>query len=427
MTMVNDRIYVFGGFQEGGVLNDLLSIDILTWQWISVKTQGPTPPPRRGIASTRVGNKIYFTGGCDYRQEICYTDTYILDTESLWWTKVDNTNSKTNIAPRGDFSMMFFRSNIFAFGGCEMYKKCYNNVVVMNVNDLCPNKCSNNGECKNIVGCVCNSGWIYHDCSFRTKCQDDCNNHGQCKNTGKCSCYPGYSGLTCGGFIDCPLNCTDSSNGLCQNNGQCKCNEGYTGLDCANYSGPINKTHTDPIAELTSVRSELRQEQQVTNQTNTTSCINNCTNNGECDTANGKCICKNGFYGDYCQNTKIIASEANITLTANFTNTTNTTIETTLIPSRVNSIITIEATPETCSYNCTNGGICRNNTCFCSQGFTSEDCALTYKQFIEKGFIFAPWIKYIASAFGVASITTLILLIIGYKAKEKAGDHFAFE
>jgi hypothetical protein len=87
---INSRIFLFGGFQEGGVLNDFFSLDLITWTWTKVKTQGHVPPARQGMASTRVGKKIFLTGGCDYRKSKCYTDTYYIDTDSLWWTKVEN-------------------------------------------------------------------------------------------------------------------------------------------------------------------------------------------------------------------------------------------------------------------------------------------------------------------------------------------------
>jgi N-acetylneuraminic acid mutarotase len=90
MIKINNRVYIFGGFQEGGVLNDMYSIDLMTLTWTPVKTEGPIPPARQGMASTRVGKKIYIVGGCDFHNKICYPDTYILDTDSLWWTKVEN-------------------------------------------------------------------------------------------------------------------------------------------------------------------------------------------------------------------------------------------------------------------------------------------------------------------------------------------------
>jgi hypothetical protein len=90
MLLIYKRLFIFGGFQEGGVLNDLMSIDMISFIWTPVETQGPQPSPRQGMASVRVGKKIYIASGCDFRVEKCYTDTYVLDTQSLWWTKIDN-------------------------------------------------------------------------------------------------------------------------------------------------------------------------------------------------------------------------------------------------------------------------------------------------------------------------------------------------
>ena len=90
MELINNRIYLFGGFQEGGVLNDLNTLDIITWTWLKVNTQGPIPSPMQGMAHTKVGKKMYITSGCDYRLQTCYKDTYILDTDSQWWTRIED-------------------------------------------------------------------------------------------------------------------------------------------------------------------------------------------------------------------------------------------------------------------------------------------------------------------------------------------------
>ncbi len=40
MILINKRIFVFGGFQEGGVLNDILTIDLITFIWDVLKPEG---------------------------------------------------------------------------------------------------------------------------------------------------------------------------------------------------------------------------------------------------------------------------------------------------------------------------------------------------------------------------------------------------
>lgn len=90
MVYLNNRVWIFGGFQEGGVLNDLYSIDTFTWTWTIVETSGPKPPESQGMSMSRVGKKIYVTGGCDVRKKKCFSEIYVLDTDSLWWTKIEN-------------------------------------------------------------------------------------------------------------------------------------------------------------------------------------------------------------------------------------------------------------------------------------------------------------------------------------------------
>ena len=90
MVYINSRVWIFGGFQEGGVLNDLYSIDTFTWTWTVVETSGPKPPGSQAMSMTRVGKKIYITGGCDVRLKKCFNNIFVLDTDSLWWTKIIN-------------------------------------------------------------------------------------------------------------------------------------------------------------------------------------------------------------------------------------------------------------------------------------------------------------------------------------------------
>lgn len=40
MMKINKRIFIFGGFQEGGVLNDLYSMDMITFTWVALSPDG---------------------------------------------------------------------------------------------------------------------------------------------------------------------------------------------------------------------------------------------------------------------------------------------------------------------------------------------------------------------------------------------------
>jgi hypothetical protein len=169
-----------------------------------------------------------------------------------------------------------------------MFKECFNNVFVMNVNEMCPNKCSGNGDCKDIIGCACKPGYITHDCSMTIRCRDECNKHGTCLNTAKCSCFNGWSGETCADVIPCPGNCTSIENGLCQADKTCKCNEGYSGADCSvdnegDAEDPFNALLNLQALEISEEQAELLKEEYH--------CLDGCSDNGLCDQVNKKCVC----------------------------------------------------------------------------------------------------------------------------------------
>lgn len=225
----NKRLWIFGGFQQGGVVNDVYSIDTISYKWLKVETQGSSPKPRQGPAYVRAGNRLYIAGGCDPRTNSCFNDFHILNLESLFWTEVLSSSKDL----RGEHSMVFFRGSLYTFGGCEMFKACFNSVQVINISDICPNRCSRHGTCSNQLGCFCDKGFILGDCSLQVQCYGGCSQRGECLSSGLCLCYPGYKGLDCSQEVNCLRNCTDSVHGTCGVGGLCDCKDGFSGEDCS--------------------------------------------------------------------------------------------------------------------------------------------------------------------------------------------------
>jgi len=65
---------------------------------------------------------------------------------------------------------------------------------------------------------------------------------------------------------------------------------------------------------------------------------------------------------------------------------------------------------EKCEGGCHNG-LCLNNTCFCKQGYTGNDCSLTYKGFLDKGFSFKKSVKFFI-IIGISSMIFTLLYMI---------------
>lgn len=140
-------------------------------------------------------------------------------------------------------------------------------ILVKSNFDVCPNGCSNHGDCKSDA-CICHAGYSGHDCSVETSnCPANCMGNGACVNN-TCFCYPGFSGVSCDQSASlCPNDC--SKHGECVD-AVCICDEGYEGTDCSD---------------------------------NSATCVDGCMGSGEC--VNGTCLCYPGFKGANCgQKTK---------------------------------------------------------------------------------------------------------------------------
>lgn len=93
---VGKNMYIFGGNnnnEEGKyqVLDDLNMLDTVTMTWSRPKTTGTAPCARSGHTLTAIGKKLYLFGGGVWNEREGwvhkFNDLYVLDTETLHWTK----------------------------------------------------------------------------------------------------------------------------------------------------------------------------------------------------------------------------------------------------------------------------------------------------------------------------------------------------
>jgi len=93
---VGKNMYIFGGNnnnEEGKyqVLDDLNMLDTVTMTWSRPKTTGTAPCARSGHTFTAIGKKLYLFGGGVWNEREGwihkFNDLYVLDTETLNWTK----------------------------------------------------------------------------------------------------------------------------------------------------------------------------------------------------------------------------------------------------------------------------------------------------------------------------------------------------
>ena len=64
--LYNNRMFVFGGFTNGGCLNDLYILDLKTMSWELGITSGNTPSMRQDHSAILRGSEMLFVGGCNF-------------------------------------------------------------------------------------------------------------------------------------------------------------------------------------------------------------------------------------------------------------------------------------------------------------------------------------------------------------------------
>ena len=152
------------------MLNDLCVLDLDSMSWNSVETYGTKPEGRQGHGAILQEKNLILFGGCNYKINTCYSDTYYLDIDSLWWRRLSDkkynfilsynkTFSTQELGNRESFSSNVIGAIIYAFGGCKLYEECYNDMPIYDTGIPCPNQCSSNGVCRNNQ-CMCFQGYF---------------------------------------------------------------------------------------------------------------------------------------------------------------------------------------------------------------------------------------------------------------------------
>ncbi|XP_071953412.1 uncharacterized protein [Antedon mediterranea] len=92
MTLCHDtavargNLYVIGGIIHGKASNNIYLFQPSSSTWTLLHTHGEIPTPRCDHRCSAVDSRIYLFGGC-HGYQLFLNDLYVLDTDSLVWTK----------------------------------------------------------------------------------------------------------------------------------------------------------------------------------------------------------------------------------------------------------------------------------------------------------------------------------------------------
>lgn len=311
------------------------------------------------------------------------------------------------------------------YGSCY----CYGNFTGPECNvTFCPNQCSQHGVCENVTTnptCVCEIGWGDADCN-RITCPGEeteigaCYGHGKCgmdKNLpdyGNCTCDKGWKGIACK-IPACPNHC--SHRGKCVF-GECICQKGWKGqscnkMDCKNMCSGHGtceiKNTTLFVPNTTNTSMPGRNKSFVDGvqckcnkgwggaegdcRWNIT-CAEDCNGNGDC--LDGKCFCRDGWYGltckrkscpNLCSGHGICAKNRTCLCQPDYT---GESCETRRCPNNCNgkdhgicfnlkcickgNYFGVDCSQKKCLKDCSNRGKCINGKCSCQIGYGGDGC-----------------------------------------------------
>lgn len=116
LSLIKDKIYLFGGYDGKTSFNDLLVFNTVTNDWcIELHLQGNPPSIRNAHTATVYGECIYIFGGHYYNNHL--NDLHFYNTNNKSWNKVD-VNGDVPRAVRGHTATLYYNT-IYFFGGFD--------------------------------------------------------------------------------------------------------------------------------------------------------------------------------------------------------------------------------------------------------------------------------------------------------------------
>ena len=116
---MDNKVVVFGGFNDGERTNDVHIFDTDACQWTKrspVDANAPAPKPRAGHSATLHEGILYIFGGKD-DENLKLNDIWKFDIEQREWTELEPSNSQQAPTQRAGHSALLYQGYICIFGG----------------------------------------------------------------------------------------------------------------------------------------------------------------------------------------------------------------------------------------------------------------------------------------------------------------------
>ncbi|ESO91673.1 hypothetical protein LOTGIDRAFT_121915 [Lottia gigantea] len=111
-----DKIYIFGGADQTGNLNDVQILDLVSNDWSTMTVQGTPPSPRTHHTTAVVGNKlVVYSGGHSGAEPVGDRKVHILDVTTCTWSAPSFNGEPPK--PRHGHLMLAVGKKVYVHGG----------------------------------------------------------------------------------------------------------------------------------------------------------------------------------------------------------------------------------------------------------------------------------------------------------------------
>eukprot|EP01082_Thalassiosira_pseudonana_P005351 g4989.t1 g4989 contig18:399533-401689(-) len=131
------EVYVFRGGNGREYLNDLHALDVESYVWRQVETNGEAPQQRANHSSAVLEwngtSELFVFGGWNGSERL--NDIHVLDTSTSTWSTPRVTGVKPH--PRAGMTLTALRGRLYLFGGSGTSSKCFDDLQILDRAEMC--------------------------------------------------------------------------------------------------------------------------------------------------------------------------------------------------------------------------------------------------------------------------------------------------
>lgn len=142
---IGTKVFLHGGWNNGGPLNDLISLNVEDFKWETLLPENPPSARRWHTLTPTENNKFLLFGGYDGNHAKLLSDTHVLDINKLKWTSNSCKGEKPSARRSHTMTPLSSKSLLLLGGHAEFNGTCHD-AYLLHTDDMSWQKVKNLGD-----------------------------------------------------------------------------------------------------------------------------------------------------------------------------------------------------------------------------------------------------------------------------------------